>query len=223
MTLHFGDWGAAQAFYQSWGHQPIQSWILQAAFAIWLIAHRKQREWMPLFLFTLTSGLDAWLSASPVPGWGQLSPFSAQWLGIFFVILGDLRFFWFTLPHRPIAVLLLSFAVPVASALVRALPGFPVENLRAVFISYEILFVIWLIALLRWSKRVPALRGFDSARTRRIAGIVFAYYGLWIVADALLLGGASGGLVEVAWSTRILANLLYYGGLMPWVALSRGR
>lgn len=229
MNLLTGHWGAAEAFYHSWGHQPFQFWILQGAFLLWLLIQREKNlrkggriphAWA-LAGFTVLAALDAWLTTDTPVGIGKLTPLAAQWIAITFVILGDLRFFWFALPGKVRLAVGLSFVTPVLAALLRSMPGFPATELRWVFFSYELIFLAVLTALLLVGPRLRLLKEFGTERTRRIAGFAGLYYVFWATADALLFCTGPAWLLEFAWSLRLIANLLYYGGLLPWIVATK--
>ncbi|MCX7632076.1 MAG: hypothetical protein N2Z22_01945 [Turneriella sp.] len=151
-------------------------------------------------------------------------------LEYFFVFIGDLRFTLLVAhilySRKSLAELSLlrpglhttSYAIAFA-----LLPGvslaivslaFPqlLKELRQGFLFYEIFFAImaalWIFVLQRQS-----LPSREQRFLRRVAILVLAFYGLWALADTLILAGQSFGYV-----LRIVPNLLYYCAFLWWVA-----
>jgi hypothetical protein len=141
-----------------------------------------------------------------------------------FVLLGDFRVFLLVLgvmePERPLATTLLragawTLVVPaVALVLYRvavAVAG-PLDE-RVLWLVYECAFAglaLWWRARLVPSRRPLALRFLRAA-----LAYVAIYYGLWALADALILAGRDTG-----WALRVVPNQLYYAFWVPFVWMS---
>jgi len=175
--------------------------------------------------FALIGGLDAWLTANTVLGLGTLPAPLGSLLPLFFVLLGDLRYFMLVefLTSGPKAtsggtaarMFAWTLAVPLLSSLLMRLLPVSLDTPRTLFLVYELLFLgvvgIWVgILLPRRSRRTTP----GTLKVlQRISSFVLAYYALWALADVLILRGTG----DFAWGLRTLANALYYGGLLPWV------
>lgn len=210
---------------------PLQHpWILWIAAALGLLAALSRRDlsrearWFCLAL-TAVALLDAWLTADRVLGLGALKGSAATWVPLLFVLLGDFRYFFFVESARPDGRLAVgskglwtaaawTLVVPIgAQLLVHAIGA---QEPRVLFLVYEVLFV----ALLFFMSRVYLPRHAKALRwTRLMTRFGIAYYGLWAVADAIILfSGADEGFL-----LRVVPNLLYYGGFVPAVAWTAPR
>jgi hypothetical protein len=138
-----------------------------------------------------------------------------------FVVLGDFRVFLLLLgvmePERPLAGTILRAAawtlvVPaVAVTLYRvaqAVAG-PFRE-QTLWLIYESAFAV--LALWWRARVVPARHPRAERFLDAVLAYVAAYYGLWALADALILAGCDGG-----WALRVIPNQLYYGFLVPVV------
>lgn len=168
----------------------------------------------------LLSLADAWLTSEPVPGLGPLPGAAARLVPLGFVLAGDYRFLLLVtagtpdgaLRPRPSSLLAagaLTLCVPLLSqGLMLALPA-SLESPRLLYFVYEVGFLALALALLRW---FPGLRA--NAWLRSLSRLVMLYYGLWALADGVLL--VSGA--DWAYALRVVPNLLYYGGFIAAVA-----
>lgn len=220
-----------ERFYYSFYQHPLLLWAVPVVF-LFIIPSPRTFFTFYLWVFTLLSILDALLTG-PGPLWLGLSPGVAEALAIFFVILGDFRFF-LVIEHfsgtrtararpataRPYATALAwSFAVPVTQLLlIRAAPGFFSES-RHTFLAYEVLF--FLLAVLLRSVLLPRrqMRNSTAIWLREICAYAMTYYALWAAADVMILTGDSiaPGLSDWGYGLRVLPNLLYYGLFLPFV------
>jgi len=212
-----------EAFYGSFAQQPVLLWGA-AAVGLAVVAARRgiaRSARSYCIAFGLVPFFDAWLTADRVAGVGALGATAGVVLGSFFAIVGDYRVFLFlsaATPEGEIAVgrgnlfgsALWSLAVPIAAAVVHGwLPDEPWRG-RATFLFYEVSFLAVMGAWALFAK--------SSARawTRLVLGYVVAYYALWALADVAILFGE----LDVGYLVRIVANVLYYGGLLAVVSLS---
>lgn len=223
-----------ESVYKSQWHQPYLLWILSAAFLVYFLAagHKKfdhlepntQRFLKRYFIFfSVITILDAWLTATPIPGLGQLPGYASAVLPLVFVLLGDFRYFLFSTLNREPAVTnkrptqiikaaAWTFVVPVASTvLVRLLPMHLSQNPRVLFLTYELMF--FAVALL-W--RFVVLNRNESM-LRSITGFVMVYYGLWASADLIIFFTQS----DFGYFVRLVPNILYYCGLLPFIYIRR--
>ncbi|AFM11174.1 hypothetical protein [Turneriella parva] len=88
---------------------------------------------------------------------------------------------------------------------------------RHKFLAYELIFfiltVLWIYIVLP-QKNLSAA----SARFVKSAALpVFLFYGLWSLADILILRG-----VEAGYAIRIVPNFLYYSVFLWWIHLAHG-
>ena len=213
-----------ESFYDSFAQQPALLWGAAAAGLAVVALRRSTSRSVRAFclIFGLIPFLDAWLTAEEVAGIGTLGPTLGVVVATFFVILGDLRVFLFlasATAEGEIAIdragatraFLLSFVVPVASAVFRAfLPDAPWRG-RATFLFYEVAFLALVLAL-----RVFHWGGANLAWGRRVLRYVVAYYALWALADVGILFLH----LDAAYLLRVAANVLYYGGLLAAVSLA---
>lgn len=137
-----------------------------------------------------------------------------------FVLLGDFRVFLLLLgvmePERPLVgtfarAVAWTLVVPaVALTLYRLAQGVagPVPE-QGLWLIYECAFVV---LALWWRAHVARARPRSERFLRAVLAYVAAYYGLWALADALILAGCDGG-----WALRVIPNQLYYGFLVPVV------
>ena len=216
------------AIYDSPWHSPAAFWAAGIAFLAWWM---RRRPFLVAFvaLFTVEILADGLATG----GWSPLSWFKSPWaspVSIAFVVLGDLRYFLLVERHarlpsaRPFdatptvawaSAAALALVVPITSAAVtRALPA-RLADARWTFLIYEILFVALALALrLSWLPRrlarAPvAVRGW----LLRITGFELVQYGLWALADVIILAGADTG-----FALRLAPNAMYYALFLPFVA-----
>lgn len=210
-----------------WLHPGI-AFLAAAAFA--LVRARRQSfvaAWTTIFLLEIVADAMVTGGFAPVPKGSLLE----RNLGITFVILGDFRYFLLVeaflfsraAPHGLgppktwVTAALLAFVVPVASLVhQRIMPGW-FENGRHVFLGYELMMVVFLVALratvLR--RRLRAMPGELAAWLDMVTLFVIVQYALWATADVIILGGHDWGFL-----LRTVPNGLYYGAFVPFVFLS---
>jgi hypothetical protein len=147
----------------------------------------------------------------------------AQGAGLVFVLLGDFRVYWLVMRGAsedggivPFArSLALMLVVPVvAYGLVLGLNATGGESsAQVLYLTHELLFLG--VALLLARVFVP--RWVDepgrAAYLRSVLGYVAAYYGLWALADAMILAGLDQG-----WWVRCIPNQLYYALFIPFIS-----
>ncbi len=135
-------------------------------------------------------------------------------VGVFFVVLGDFRYFavfeecmqnaW-KLPRA----FLWALVTPAAAQLVRwRFPQIESDE-RSTFLVYELLFFVLAAGLRIW--RVPRAKIEKAAR--RATQFEILMYSMWIVADVGLM--TSGR--DVFYGVRLIANLMYYVALVPFM------
>jgi hypothetical protein len=216
-------------FYSSFWQQPVLLWVASVPFAIYFFV-RGMRLTQSAFLkryfavFSVTPVLDAWLTAHEVAGLGSLSAPWATVVPLFFVILGDFRYFILMDGLQPrvgwrrfAPALGWSLVVPVATAVILKLLPATWQSPRMLFLIYETLFLVlalaWMFLMLpvRASSYGPRLQ----RATLQITLWVVAYYAAWMVADVLILAEQK----DLGFVLRTLANLQYYGGFAPWAFL----
>ncbi len=136
-----------------------------------------------------------------------------------FVLLGDFRVFLLvlavmeperTLPGTVARAAAWTLVVPaVTLALYRAAQAAagPLPE-QALWLIYECAF---LALALWWRARMVPRRGAPAARfLRAILAYVAVYYGLWALADMLILAGW-----DLGWAVRVIPNQLYYAFWVP--------
>lgn len=217
-----------EAFYSSYWQHPLLLWLAPAVFLIRFPrpVEEGRRGFFSRFVvaFALLTLVDP-LMTGPVADSGLLSDAQNQRISIFFVILGDLRFFalfeLFSSEESSrmkswIRAILWSLVVPLLQfALLRLFPGFFSEA-RYTFLAYELLFL--LLALVFRGAILPRKNLSPETRTWLKRSLLYAatYYALWALADVLILAGWDAG-----YGLRILPNLLYYSFFLPfayWLA-----
>jgi hypothetical protein len=228
---------AFHAFYDTALQQVLLPGVVPVVFvgAVLLSAGRRARLFDPdpairfVARYTLAFAVE---SIVDVLATGPLS----RWLGIadrpagtavllFFVLLGDFRVFFllfrFAEPRRPLSraaarasrwTLLVPLTAWTIDALLRLFqPELPEQT---IWLVYEIAFLVlalWMRAraLDAWLPRGEPHR--DGLRA--IVAYAASYYGLWVVADVLILVFG----LDLGWGLRVVPNLLYYGFYAPFV------
>lgn len=207
-----------QYYLSSW-QQPISLVIPQFIFLAYLLTRKdRAKEWLYCVIFTVTSIMDAWLTADTVFGIGKFSGFAATAIPLFFVYWGDFRVFVKltegsqkskTSLGKLLLPAVLGLIVPVTSfGLVKGLAAdLLAQQPRFLFLAYEGMFLILLAGII-------SLKVVKGTLNLRLSSLVFLYYGLWVLADVMIIQKV---FPEFAWMIRTLANLLYYAGWAPWV------
>lgn len=160
-------------------------------------------------LFATLAAADAWLGGpwSPLPASGALTTASV----VFFVILGDFRYFLATrmgaipLRRAVLRAAALAFVVPVLTQIVVRIP-FPNLGDRTLYLVYELAFLVVIVA--------DYARAPRPLRSRALFRFECMQYALWAAADVLILRG-----VEAGYLLRILPNVMYYAAFVPFAAV----
>jgi hypothetical protein len=208
--------------YDSFIQHPLLLWVgafLGVLIALWRPGLSRSVRWFCV-AFAIVSVLDAWLTATHIPGIGRLSGPAASLVPLAFVLIGDFRYFFFIESARSDGTLVASsgavaractwtLVVPLGSQLV--ITALSSHDPRVLFLVYETLFVVLSvsIATLYLPRRSDALRW-----TRRVTGFVIGYYALWATADAIILTTKA----DLGFLLRVVPNVLYYGCFVPMVA-----
>lgn len=212
-----------QAIYDSAIHSPISIWIANAvvaALAIW----KRPRLWPYLTGFAALAAFDVFATAAYAPAALKAAPFYTA-LTIGLVIAGDYRYFALIELHRdgaaPFARLApwlravpFAFVVPVISAIPQKLWPERFVEPRNIFLLYEVCFVVFALALRAWILPRTLARTPEPVRRwlLELTSFELTHYALWAIADVVILSGATWGHL-----LRIVPNLLYYAGYLPFV------
>ncbi len=189
--------------------------------------------WRLALLAQLLIVLDALATGSwsPIPE-GTAASTAA---GVVFVILGDLRYFVllerYSLPGgaggaaRVLGRALgLSLLIPVLFELLTVVLPTVFAEPRRKFLGYEVLFLGLLLGLRfgllprRLAAGAPGAGPGDGGVRRwllQLTTFEMVQYGLWVLADVIILAGARGGLL-----LRLLPNVLYYLAFIPFAYLT---
>ncbi len=183
-----------------------------------------------LLLFGATTLVDILVASHLFPIGSDGAQVAVEYL---FVLIGDLRFILLLayflyaglgpeeLEHLalPASVLKPAFVFTLFPTIMVAAIGFAKPELmndaRHKFLAYELVFfgltTLWIFVVLPQKSLAPA-----ASRFVKTAAIpVFLFYGLWSLADILILNGVTAG-----YAIRIVPNLLYYCGFLWWVHLA---
>jgi hypothetical protein len=233
-----------ESFYNGFYQQPLLLWAALLVAGIFTV--RRLARWecpgkreLATYLagLGLLSALDAWLTANQVLGLGALSSGVSSALAILFVILGDFRVFWFFESvsdegiFRPTAAgawraMGWSMIVPIVSGMFQRVLPPQWQIPRVLFFNYEVLFVsvLWLYRRFRLDPRWKS-EGVARTWVHRILLFATSYYALWVASDLWILGwGARLGYPsDWGFLLRVVPNVLYYGGLIAWIAGARPR
>jgi len=225
------------AIYDSPWHHPMLCWAA-VPLLLWALGRVRKRPgatpaattlWRLALLGTLLLFADALCTGA----WSPLLPDSrlSGVVGLLFVVLGDLRYFVllerFAPPSGPGLVppprfwsraLALSLLSPWLSGVLGAAAPALVREPRWRFLSYELTFLL-LLAWVRWVRLPRRLRAFPPGPEMvalrhwllRLTRFEAAQYGLWVLADILILSGVRAGLL-----LRLIPNGLYYVVFIPF-------
>ncbi len=214
-----------RALYDSPLLDPLLFWIGGAALLL-AVARR-----LPLlYAYLVAFGLSILADATLTGPWSPIAPGSrvATVASVLFVILGDLRYFvvlararatgasiaksgWLMAIGTSLIVPILSFAAGEA---------FPAAfaNGRVQFLAYELAFFA-LVLTLRVGARRLAPGGAAYARwAARTSDFELCQYGLWALADVVVLSGYDAGFL-----LRVVPNVMYYVLFLPFVAWTAPR
>jgi hypothetical protein len=193
----------------------------------------KPRLRIYLLLFSATTLVDIFVAAKFIPIANAELQTALEYI---FVLIGDLRFVIllafllygqkklgdlerFSLSAEVLkpAFVFTLFPTLLVTALGFARPELLKEP-RYKFLSYEIIFFVltflWMFVVLP-QKNIPEP---EKKFLRRAAIPVFIFYGLWPIADLLILRG-----VDFGYALRIVPNLTYYCSFLWWVQISSSR
>jgi hypothetical protein len=214
------------AIYSSAWHHPGIAWLCNGLLLVF--GMRRVPGYLRPYMVIALAGIcfDAWLTGAFAP---PLARTYAKPVGLVFVLLGDLRYFYllerFTRTDAPRARVLavataLSFIVPLwQAAVIELWPG-PFQSGRVIFLSYEALFV--LVCVMLWQAYyAPKLTRIDARSAiflQRITAFELVQYISWAIVDVLILDGHAWAL-----ALRIFPNTLYYGGFLWFVAAEAPR
>jgi hypothetical protein len=183
-----------------------------------------------LLLFALTTLVDILVASHMIPIHNEAAQVAIEYV---FVLIGDLRFIlllaYFLYAglgaaelqrlSLPGSVIKPAFIFTLFPTILVGAVGFAKPQLmneaRHKFLAYELIFfiltVLWIYVVLP-QKSLPAA----SVRFIKSAAVpVFLYYGLWSLADILILCG-----VEAGYAIRIVPNFLYYSVFLWWIHLA---
>ncbi len=219
--------GPFEAFYASAIQHPILLWVAAGlGFAVCATRSGLDRSLRRYcVLLTALSLIDAWLTSNPVYGLGVLTGEPASAVPLFFVLAGDIRYLLLLGTANPrgaiqpstrriLAAAGLTCIVPLlAQAVVGMLPETR-AGARVLFLVYEVAFMLLTAGLMRWH---PGVR--SAPWLAPVSRFVLLYYGLWALADAILLLTGS----DLGFLLRVLPNLLYYGGLIGVIGWAASR
>ena len=219
--------GPFEAFYASSLQHPILLW-LAAGLGLALCATRSGLD--PSLrrycvLLTALSLTDAWLTSNHVYGLGELTGFPASAVPLFFVLAGDFRYLLLLGAADPRGAIRLNARRILAAAgltcivplLAQAVVGMLPESragARVLFLVYEVAFMLLTAGLMRWH---PGAR--SAPWLTPVSRFVLLYYGLWALADAIILLTGS----DLGFLLRVVPNLLYYGGLIGVIGWAASR
>ncbi len=209
-----------QAFYESPWQHPVLLLVVPLWFLAKLLKYRGANR-RSLLVFTWLTILDP-LATGPISEALALPAEVAQLVGLFFVVLGDFRWFFFfeaeasltnTETPRWASVSLRAFAwsllVPILQgALIQSFPE-RFEDSRWVFLAYELLFLALAAGFLLG--RLPRKEPLRSFR-KELCFYALGYYALWALSDVLILASIDGGYL-----LRVVPNQLYYSLFLPFV------
>jgi len=181
------------------------------ALVVLVLAQRKRR--LPrtyATVFSIAIAADAYLNGP----WTPVKASIAWMVGVFFVILGDFRYFVVfeeATQNRAklVRAVVWAFVVPVTAQIIRwSIPRIEHDE-RSTFLLYEILFFV--LAALTQTFRVPRAKEWDMAS--RATTFELVQYGTWILADVGLIVSGS----DAFWLLRLVANLIYYVAFVPFM------
>lgn len=187
----------------------------------------KPRLRIYLLIFSATTLVDILVASKIIPIGNPDVQIAIEYI---FVLIGDLRFILLLafivyaqkkLPDieafraggavwKP-ALIFMMFDSLLIRAIEFAKPGIFAEP-RSKFLAYEIIFFIltflWIFVVMPQKDIAETERRF----LRRAAIPVFIFYGLWPIADILILKG-----IDFGYALRTVPNFTYYCGFLWWV------
>ena len=204
----------SESFYKSAWHLPGIAWLglLVVGVAVWRRKPPLAAWWLAMAVVAAVDALFA----------GALSPLAAgpwaTFASVVFVVVGDWRFLFLILRDRHTgrraALYSLAWALLVptlAHLLSRGIPSlFPTQ--RQLFLAYELLFCALCLGLLMWLRSQVGVR--HKRWLMRLACFELVQYGLWVIADVLILAEHRA----LGLALRVVPNALYYAAF-PLVAM----
>ncbi len=161
-------------------------------------------------VFAVAIAADAFLNGGWTPIKSGTSLAAAA--GVFFVIVGDFRYFVvlersLQSTCKLVRAAAWAFVVPVVSQIIRwKFPRIEADE-RSTFLLYEILF----FSLAAGIRSFRVVRAQNARRMRRATSFELVQYGTWIAADVGLIVTGS----DAFYLVRLVANLLYYVAFVP--------
>ena len=219
--------GTFEAFYASPVQHPGLLWAAGLAGTAWALTRPGLGTTVRRYLAALggLTLLDAWLTTHVIPGLGPLPEHLAGIVPLFFVLAGDLRYLLVVECAAPggtlsftrrgvVRALAWMLVVPLASQVLVPLLAGPDAPARVLYLVYELAFFALVLALMRWHPGSA-----EASWARGVGRFVLLYYGLWALADAIILGlGADAG-----FALRVVPNVFYYGGLIAVIGQAAQR
>ncbi len=224
------------AIYDSPWHLPMLCWAA-APLLLWALWRaRPTRDTGPsaltLWRLALLGQLLITVDALTSGAWSPIDPttLASSAAGVLWVVLGDLRYFLllarFAPPPQPASVtprpavsraLALSLLVPWLNATISAAVPTVFGESRWKFLLYEVLFLV-LLGWVRWVRLPRQLAtlppGAETAALGRWLRFLTRFeavqYGLWVLADVLILLGLPAALM-----LRMVPNVMYYVAFVP--------
>jgi hypothetical protein len=186
-----------------------------------------------LVIFSTTTLVDILVASKIIPIGNDDAQIAFEYI---FVLIGDLRFIIllafllygqkklpdlasFSLDGSVLkpAVIFVMFDSLLIRAIEFAKPGIFAEP-RYKFLTYELIFFaltfLWIFAVMPQKDIAEPERKF----LKRAAIPVFIFYGLWPLADILILKG-----IDFGYALRVIPNITYYCLFLPWIAFSSFR
>lgn len=212
-----------ERLYASGLHNPGFFWL--AALLLFVLLARRLpflHGFVALFGFAIAADALASGALSPIPPRSAL----ATPIAITFVLLGDFRYFVLLFRYAkgrfgaPELARAVGFAllVPVLSAVVRAVIPSLAEPMRVTFLTYELMF--FALALGLRFVLLPRLQAPANVLRflRELTHFELAQYGLWALADIVILSG-----VDAGYLLRLVPNAMYYAFFLLFVLLRAPR
>lgn len=206
-----------KAIYDSGWHHPFVAFVAGLAL-LFVIARRLSFLHAYLVVFLVEILADA----SVTGAWSSVTSGTPLYtaLSVVFIVLGDFRFFFLadraTREDAPLGrvfawSLPVSLIIPIVTGVMtKVVPA--MRDDRVLYLVYELAAGTLVLALERFrfarSGASPERRLFVRRVSRFFAAL---YYG-WAASDAVILAG-----VELGHLLRIVPNVMYYGGFLPFV------
>jgi hypothetical protein len=215
-----------QAFYHADWQFPFAVMVVPFAFLLYRAIARERREdaldpalasfvstWVTLFTFETL--LDPIATGPLAKSLGSHS--AEQFLGTLFVVLGDFRVFWLVMRFRTPSqttrrAALEGLALAIPAPLLAGLVSLRAGTGQVMWLTHELVSLGLAFALARLTAPSDTARPAHARFARTVLGYMAAYYGLWAMADVLILSG-----VDAGWPVRLVPNQLYYGFFVPFV------